>query len=385
MFAILSVSISDVPNTSAADNPLISASKSVSLHSQFETKDIDSVTRSSVEKSYGKLPLNFEVNNGQVDDAVKFLSRGSGYTLFLTSNEVVLSLRCGPANDGQQRPIDRARAAKPKPVTHEVIRLKSIGSNPNPEVTGLDELPAKSNYLIGNDPSKWSTDVSNYAKVKLEDVYPGIDLIYYGNQRQLEYDWIVAPGADPRTIKFKVESEAELKIDNRGNLILDEKGELRLNRPFIYQRREGSHREIAGRYILLGRQEVGFQLDKYDSSLALVIDPVLSYSTYIGGSDTDAGYGIAVDSSGNAYVTGSTWSINFPTASPFQASNGGIGYSDVFVTKLNASGSALVYSTYLGGGNSDIGYGIAVDSSGNAYVTGWTDSTDFPTLNPLQI
>ena len=224
MFAILSVSISDVPNTSAADNPLISASKSVSLHSQFETKDIDSVTRSSVEKSYGKLPLNFEVNNGQVDDAVKFLSRGSGYTLFLTSNEVVLSLRCGPANDGQQRPIDRARAAKPKPVTHEVIRLKSIGSNPNPEVTGLDELPAKSNYLIGNDPSKWSTDVSNYAKVKLEDVYAGIDLIYYGNQRQLEYDWIVAPGADPRTIKFKVESEAELKIDNRGNLISDREG-----------------------------------------------------------------------------------------------------------------------------------------------------------------
>ena len=178
-----------------------------------------------------------------------------------------------------------------KPVANDVIRLKLIGANPNPKITGLDELPGKSNYFIGNDPAKWRTDVSNYAKVKIEDVYPGIDLVYYGNQRQLEYDWIVNPGADPKAIRFAVEGKADLKVDAQGNLILDEKGELRLNKPFIYQQRAGSRTEIAGRYVLLGKREVGFQLDKYDASLPLVIDPVLSYSTYLGGSGSDAGHG----------------------------------------------------------------------------------------------
>ncbi len=240
-----------------------------------------------ISEAYGKLPLSFEPNQGQVDEEVRFLSRGNGYTLFLTSSEAVLSLRCGSSKEKGQILSDRPKTDESKPFANEVIRLKSIGANPNPRITGLDELPGKSNYFIGNDPAKWRTDVSNYAKVKIEDVYPGIDLVYYGSQRHLEYDWIIAPGADPKVIRFTVESRADLKVDSLGNLILDEKGELRLKKPLMYQERDGDLTEIAGGYVVLDKGEVGIQVNKYDTALPLVIDPVLVYSTYLGGSGDD--------------------------------------------------------------------------------------------------
>jgi hypothetical protein len=274
---------SEISNSSAEDSSLKNAPTIASLAAGTEANVLDPATRASISESYGKLPLSFEANQGQVDNAVKFLSRGSGYTLFLTSTEAVLSLRRGSSKADLRIAGKHPQEDLSKPVADDVVRLKIVGANPNPKITGLDELPGKSNYFIGDDPAKWRTNVSNYVKVKFEDVYPGIDLIYYGNQRQLEYDWIVNPGTDPKAIRFAVEGKADLKVEAQGDLILDEKSDLRLNKPFIYQRRANSRIEITGRYILFGKRQAGFRLDEYDTSLPLVIDPVLSYSTYLGG------------------------------------------------------------------------------------------------------
>jgi hypothetical protein len=370
-FFLLSIPASRISNSFNGDNSSKTRSATASrVPSKAKANDVDPILLASIAKSYGNLPLCFEANKGQVDDAVKFLSKGNGYTLFLTSTEAVLSLKRGSLSP---------EVNESKPAANDVIRVKAVGANPNSKMRGLDELRGKSNYFIGNDPAKWRTDVPNYAKVMIEDVYPGIDLVYYGNQRQLEFDWIVNPGADPGAIKFAVEGKSGLQIDTQGNLILDEKAELLLNKPFIYQQRAGSRTEIAGRYILLGKRKAAFQLGEYDASLPLVIDPVLRYSTYLGGMDGDAGYGIAVDSYGGIYVTGFTNSSDFPAQNPINW-NG----SEAFITKLSATGSTLVYSTYLGGSDYELGYGIAVDSFGNAYVTGTTNSFNFPTVNAFQ-
>ena len=353
-------------------------------------------TKSKVADAYGKLPLSFEANQGQSDAQVKFLSRGSGYTLFLTSSEAVLLLQTGAASDDVKqhgRPqidepippknLNRERDAGAKSA---VLRIRLVGANPAPQLTGFDDLPGKANYFIGNDAKKWRTDVPTYAKVKYHAVYPGVDLVYYGNQRQLEHDFIVAPGADPRLISLRLEGAKKLSLDLRGDLVLKtQNGEIRLQKPVIYQEVDGVRQEIAGGYRLEGKNLVGFEVATYDVTKTLVVDPTLVYSTYLGGNGYDIAQGIAVDSAGNAYVTGWTGSGNFPTKNPFQGANAG--RYDAFVTKLSPTGSALVYSTYLGGGagnGNDIAQGIAVDSAGNAYVTGWTGSGNFPTKNPFQ-
>jgi uncharacterized protein (TIGR03437 family) len=358
--------------------------------------------------AYGKLPLSFEANQGQSDGQVKFLSRGRGYTLFLTSTEAVLQLRTSDLGSRLHR--DRLRSERPgnpqsafrnpqsEILQSAVLRLALVGANPETEVVGREELPGKSNYFIGNDPAKWRTNVPTYRKVEYREVYPGVSLVYYGNPAaagQLEYDFVVAPGADPGQIRLGVEGAGRVEVDAEGDLVLQAAagGQVRFHKPLVYQEVAGTRREVEGSFTLrssslksaIGNpqsQEVGFQLAAYDASNPLVIDPVLAYSTYLGGSGDDSGYGIAVDSSGNAYVTGYTFSSNFPAANPLQASNRG--NMDVFVTKLNAAGSALVYSTYLGGSGDDSGHGIAVDSSGSAYVTGYTTSSNFPTANALQ-
>ncbi len=339
----------------------------------------DPAIQSRLAASYGKLPLSFERNAGQTDASVRFLSRGPGYALFLTGNEAVLSL--------EKR---RAKAISPPAA----FRMSLAGANPNATVTGLDELPGKSNYFIGNDPAKWRTNVPTYAKIKYQNVYRGIDLVYYGNPQQLEYDFLVAPGADPKAISLDVAAirsssdggrRTPLRLDANGDLVIQAgEDQVRLHKPVVYQAAEGAARHfVDGHYLLKGDNRVSFEVASYDPGKTLVIDPVLVYSTYLGGSGSDNGAGIAVDSAGNAYVMGSTSSTDFPTASPLQAASGG-GFSDVFVAKLNPSGSALVYSTYLGGSGYDLGYGIAVDSAGNAYVTGYTDSSNFPIASPLQ-
>src|SRR2546426_4711209 len=352
-------------------------------------------------QSYWKLPLSFERNDGQTDSQVKFLSRGRGYTLFLTPTEAVLALRhkdpLAPSA-GERARVRGNSQSSPRPTEGEgqgegaILRMHLLGANAQSKVTGLDKLPGIVNYFIGNDPTKWRTNIPTYAEVQYKEIYPGIDLVYYGsNQRQLEYDLVVAPGADPNQIKLAFQGAEDVKVDTTGNLVLRVAGgEVSLLKPHVYQEIKGKKREIATRYILEATNnderltnnvglaiQVGIQFASYDATQPLIIDPVLFWSTYLGGSGGDYGNGIAVDAAGNAYVTGftSTTGSGFPgtSGSSIQATNAG--GNDAFVTKLNAAGTALVYSTYLGGSGSDAGNGIAVDAAGNAYVTGTTDTT----------
>jgi hypothetical protein len=240
-----------------------------------------------------------------------------------------------------------------------------------------------SNYFIGNDPSRWIPNVPTYGAVWYRDLYPGIDLVYYGRQQQLEYDFVVAPGVDPYAITLRFEGASNLAIAPSGDLRIETAaGEVVQRRPVVYQEGPDGKHEVGGRYVCAGNQRVSFRVGSYDLSRALIIDPVLRYSTYLGATGFDAGYGIAVDEDGNAYVTGRTTSVNFPTrAGAFQPvdPDPNPNNSDAFVTKLNRQGSALVYSTYLGGTGDDGGNAIAVDEDGNAYITGRTNSTNFPT------
>ena len=380
-------------------NPFSPINQSARVVSKVIASQADPKAQARILDSYGKLPLSFEANQGQTDGRVKFLSRTSAYTVFLTADEVVLALRGRaakkPAPKGasafrgatvslKRYPDTNPNPAAPQSMTGGVLRMKLRNANPAAKITGTDELAGTSNYFIGDDPTKWRTNVPTYAKVKCEGIYSGIDLVYYGNHRQLEYDFIVAPGADPRRIAFGVRGAKRIRQDAHGDLVFKVgEDEIRGHKPVVYQEKDGARQLVAARYAVTDTNRVGFEVAKYDTSRALYIDPLI-YSTYLGGSGTDVAYSIAVDSAGNAYVTGYTTSTDFPTMNPLQTANGGAGKADSFVTKINAAGSALVYSTYLGGGGDDYGHGIAVDSTGNVYVTGSTTSTDFPTMNPLQ-
>jgi hypothetical protein len=337
-------------------------------------------SRTEVVNSFGRLPLSFEANKGQTDPRVRFMSRGSGYTLFLTRRgEAVLALhKPTPKLDLRQRSAN-VPAAKPDLETaasSRVIRMSLLDANAAPRIEGVEELPGKANYFIGDDPKKWRSNVPTFAKVRYRKIYPGVDLVYYGNQKQLEHDFIVAPGADPRSITLNLKGMEKMSLDAQGGLVLGvEGGEVRFEKPRIYQELDGGRREISGSYVLKGRSQVGFQVAAYDTGKLLVIDPALFYSTYLGGSAMDAANSIAVDAAGNAYVTGLTGSTNFPTT-PGALQPSGCGFA--FVTKLNPTGSGLVYSTYLGNCSGAVGEGIAVDAGGNAYVTGEAQS-GFPT------
>jgi hypothetical protein len=330
--------------------------------------------------SYGQLPLSFEANQGQTDGQVQFLARGQGYTLFLSASEAVFAFRppatyvphptgIAPGTGAGQDTSDTARA---------VVRMQLLRANPTPQVVGLEELPGKTNYFLGNDPQRWRTHVPTYAKVHYTAVYPGVDLVYYGQSRHLEYDFLVAPGADPTAITLGFAGIDRIDVDAQGDLMLTTADRsLRFQKPVIYQEGDDHRHAVAGSYVRTGPHQVGFAVAAYDLARPLVIDPVLSYATYLGGSATEAGAGIAVDAAGHAYVTGFTGSSDFPTAHPLQPAYGGDG--DAFVAKLTADGSALVYATYLGGSCGDEGLGIAVDAAGAAYVIGSTTSFDFPT------
>ena len=336
-----------------------------------------SIRKPQIVESYGKLPLAFEANQGQVDKQVQFISRGGGYTLFLTSNEAVFSSSHTTVRTKEKLSNNHLDTEE------SVIRMKLVGAAPSPHVSGLNELPGRSNYILGNDPKNWRTDVLSYTKVKYEQVYPGIDLIYYGNQRQLEYDLVVSPGADPKIIEFELEGSDRVQIDGHGDLVFrdgDEK--FRIQKPVIYQQAD-SKSEISGKYVLEDTGRIRFDIGEYDATKPLVIDPVvLTYSTYLGGFAEEYGSDIAVDGFGNAYVVGSTWSSNFPTRNALQSVKKAS--DDIFVTKLNAAGNGFVFSTFIGGSGRDAGTGVALDSFGNVYIVGITSSSDFPVANPVQ-
>jgi hypothetical protein len=326
--------------------------------------------------AYGQVPLSFEPNLGQANSQVDFLSHGSGYTLFLNAGGATLSLQSGQAGASAR--------SLPDTQAPSVVQMKLVGANTAAKATGLDRQPGISNYFLGNDPSQWHTNVPNFARMQYQGVYPGVDLIYYGNQSQLEYDFRVAPGANPANIQLRFAGAQSMSLDGAGNLVLRTPGgNVAEHAPVLYQQIYGVRHAVAGSYVLEPNGQVGFRVGTYDKTQQLIIDPVLSYSTYLGGSSSDNGVVITVDSAGNAYVIGSTQSTDFPIVNGFQNSLGGA-TSVAFVAKLNAAGTALVYSTFLGGDGTSNGFGIAADSSGDACVIGQTKSTNFPTVNAIQ-
>jgi hypothetical protein len=341
-------------------------------------------------RDYALLPMSFEPNVGQAEAPVQFISRGQGYTFFLSSTEAVVVLNSEAATM-------RGGSASPP-----VIRLHFAGANTHASAEGLDVLPGHSNYFLGSDPARWRTGIPQFARVRVRGVYPGVDLVFYGGgshsnapgkvSRLLEWDLMAAPCADLAKARFNVTVDgkpAHLRLAHNGDLLLmTSAGEVRLRRPSVYQPAQdlilaesgatpARARSVASRYRLLADGTVAFSLEGYDPAKPVVIDPAILYATYLGGSAGDQALGLAVDGNGNAYVTGLTNSTNFPTQGPYQAANGG--QADAFVTKIAPGGNSLVYSTYLGGSSFDKGTGIAVDASGNAYVTGYTSSNNFPT------
>jgi hypothetical protein len=320
--------------------------------------------------NYGAVPLCFELNQGQAASQVDFLAHGTGYGLYLSAGEAVLDL-------------SKTTRTGASAATSDVVTMTLTGASSDRVARGLDRLPGTSNYLIGSDPSQWHLNIANYGQVEYQNVYTGVNLLYYGNQQSLEYDFQIAPGANPGVIQLAFTGPRSLSLDVQGNLVLGTSGgDLVEKAPVIYQQNGTERESVTGRYLLEGGDRVGFAVGAYDESRPLIIDPILSYSTYFGGSGTDVGASIAVDASGNAYITGSTASSDFPATNPLQPIPGG--GSDVFVAKLSASGTSLVYSTYLGGNGDDIGMGLAVDAAGNVCVTGNTKSTNFPAASPLQ-
>ena len=317
----------------------------------------DQATQARLTEAYRSLSFSFEPNLGQSDARVKFLARTRGLTVFLTATDTVLS------------------------TGRTAVRMRLVGANSAARIQGLDELPGRSHSFIGRDPSRWRTNVPTYARVAYRDIYPGIDLVYYGTQeRQLEYDFVVGPGADPRAIRLTFDGVDRLELNGTGDLVLHVGDtSLRFGKPLVYQGSEGARRKVAGRWAFENRTTVGFHVGSYDARRPLVIDPTIALATYVGGAGTDQAFAIAIDASASVYLTGNTTSLDFPTTlGAFQGTpRGG---SDAFVVKLNSTFTARTYSTYLGGTTGDdAGRGIAVDATGSAYVTGFTASTDFPT------
>ena len=339
---------------------------------------------------YGKLPLRFEANTGQADAEIQYLTHCRDYNLFLTPTGAFIAFATLATQDvrqppGADAPLSQSANAVTVATSRRVVRMKLVGSNREARPRGVTELPGKVNYFIGNNPKKWHTNIPTYSKVQYEDLYPGVDLVYYGSEGQLEFDFVVAPGADPDAIRLTFEGVDQIEKDARGDLVLHAPdGQLRLRKPVIYQASEGGKSEIDGEFVVEDGSKVGFSIGAYDPMQPLVIDPVLSYSTYLGGSGDEFG-GLVVDPSGEAYIVGTTSSVDFPvTAAAVQGSMSG-GMRDVFISKLNASGTALIFSTYLGGTSSDEAHDIAIDAAGNVYVTGTTSSGDFPaTAEALQ-
>lgn len=370
-----------------------------------------------------RLPVYFEQNRGQVSGSAPFLSHHGGTQIGLSGGELTFILE--GSTEPVKAPLGFPEAVPTQPAARAELRMRLVGANPAAKGQGLDPLPGKSHYFLGNRADRWQRNVPHYARVQFQEVYPGMDLIYYGSEGSLEYDFVVAPGADPARIQLAFEGARRVELLPDGDLRLQtDWGEVRHKKPFLYQVVNGQRREVKGRYVLMGRNRVRFALGRYDKRLPLVIDPVVLYATrisgnvvsdvaadhqghayllsnssagvkvmkvhvatntvvyeaVIGGSAVQSGSKIALDASRNAYVIGSTTSANFPTRNAFQNSlQGGF---DVFVFKLNFTGSSLLYSTYLGGSADDTGLGLAVDSFGNAFLTGRTFSANFPTAAP---
>jgi hypothetical protein len=322
-------------------------------------------------------PLSFEDNLGQANAETQFLARMPGYAVFLGPAQATVVF--------QERELKTRTGRVPRPQRNVLrdIRLKLIGANPFIKATGEDALVARSNYFIGKDPALWQTNIPTYSRVRYSSIYKGIDLVYYGNQGSLEYDFVVHPGANARTIWFAVQDSSSVELQATGDLLVRAgKSEVQLRKPMAYQIIRGQKRETTGRFRAFGRGRYGLQVGHYDPRYDLIVDPVLAYSTYLGGTDDEGIFGIAFDDERNVYFAGETSSVNFPIKNAIQPQVGGS--YDAFVSKFDPTGRKLIYSTYLGGSDYDHAVGLRLDREGEVYVAGVTNSADFPVKNALQ-
>jgi hypothetical protein len=327
-------------------------------------RDIARAAPNHVVQSYGGLPVTFEANRGQTDGQVVFISHAKQYTLFLTHTEAVFNLDTTGSS---------------------AIRMGYIGGNKNAQVVGQSQLPGLVNYFIGKDPTRWHTDIPTYARVEYQNVYPHTDLVYYSKRQQMEYDWVLHPGSRPENIRLQVEGARSMHVDAQGNLALNGlKGRIVQQAPRAYQSIGSATQAIDARFVLEGRNRVGIEVGKYDTRRSLVIDPVLTYATYLGGKQADTGFSVAIDGQGSAYVTGDTVSSDFPVKNALSPKLHGTTRGDGFIAKFNPSGTDLMYSTYIGGSDYDQLYSIAIDSSGDAYIAGETISKDVPVIHAIQ-
>jgi hypothetical protein len=352
--------------------------------------------KENVANGYGKLPLAFEANQGQTAPEVRYLAHGQSYQLFLTNQEAVLTLR-QPATSGAKSskgvsPVAaRVHRKSNAALKTSVLRMHFDGANPAAEIAGTKQLPGKTNYFIGNDPKKWHTDIPSYEAVRYRGVYPGVDVLFYGRQQRLEYDFIVAPGADPKAIALGISGARKLEINSQGDVLMSVAGgKVALQKPVVYQEVNGKRREIAGNYTVSNDHQLRFAVAPYDHTQPLTIDPVLNYSTYVGGEVADFTSGLALDAAGDAYIAGETFSTKFPQKNPETPTPPlDVAVGTIFVAELNPTGTGLIYSTYLGGsGNGSFGEGadaIALDTASppNIYLTGFTGSPDFPPSTAL--
>ncbi len=374
----------DLPTTKAGWGRMVAERAGTRAHSPASAVPAGGASHVSpaqakrIAQQFAAQPLSFEPNEGQTDARARFLARGAGYTLFLGGADAVLALHHAVAID---RTDPESMRSLPPPT---VVGMTVAGANPRAESSGVGLLPGKSNYFIGNDRTKWRSNVAHYSQVRYHDIYRGVDLVYYGKDGELEYDFVVSPGAKPSLIALDFAGAKKLSVEGNGDLLVTTAAQpVRLHKPVVYQSGKQGREVVDGRYVLLASNRVGFKVGKYDSSRELVIDPVLVYSTYFGGSVQDFAQAITADAIGNAYITGYTFSATYPVSGgAVQAScascNGAFGdLSDAFVTKLDPNGG-LVFSTFLGGNGSDFAFGIALDASNNVYLTGQTFSGNFP-------
>ena len=326
-----------------------------------------STIRPSDERGSGRLPFIFEANKGQSDKTVEFLARGADYTVMLEADRTEIVLPPAPVVKKMEK------AGSP-----EIITIEFVGASHKAHFQPGKLLPGKSNYILGKERSQWLFGIPQYEQVTQKSVYRGIDLVYYGNEGNLEYDFVLAPGSDPQSLGFHVQGAERIELSDSGDLLLQTPmGNVRLQKPVVYQERNGIRRAVNGKFVLRSANEIGLVVGEYDAGSPLIVDPVLSFSTLIGANNNTQVQGIAVDSSKNVYITGTTFATNYPVVGPFQATNHG--YTDVFVTKLNPAGNKILYSTYLGSSGFDNATAIAVDKTGAAYVTGTVGAPDFPT------
>jgi uncharacterized repeat protein (TIGR01451 family) len=372
---------------------------------------VDDATKKEMAEAVAKIPMSFEANNGQTAKQVQFLSRGAGYTLFLTHDSAVLALPIPPAAKPEQAKQLSTGTARALPYVgtntrfdapdqrsyrgEEVLTMRVVGANQHAHVEGVEKQVARTNYFIGNDPSQWHKDVPNYQKVRYAGIYPGIDLVYYGRQKQLEYDFVVSPGADARAIALTFAGGADaskklpLTINRSGDLIAaTQSGEINFHRPVIYQQDGSEKAPVAGRYMLRADGRVGFELGDYDHSKQLVIDPVLSYSTYLGGSNEDISYGITYGVRyGQPILVGSTRSADFPEVKALYPYGGGTCGTqpcrDIFVAKYNPALTELIFATFIGGSNDDVPSQVTQDVYGDIFLVGYSLSTNFPVRGPV--